>query len=99
VPYVDSNLPTVKAYASKRSSGYGVLLVNIDENNPVTTMVGIANDTRTFQATMLLYGKAQYDESQTNIWVGPVSSSLGTVTNPFSVTLPPWSMTIVQLGP
>ena len=99
VPSVNSNLPTIKAYASKRSNGYGILLVNTDENNPVTTTLGIAKDARTFTATTLLYGKAQYDQSQTGVWVGPVSASLGTVNNPFSVTLPPWSMTIVRLTP
>jgi hypothetical protein len=98
VPSVNSNLPTIKAYASKRSSGYGILLVNTDENNPVTTTVGIANDARTFTATTLVYGKAQYDQSQTGVWDGPVNSSLGIVNNPFSVTLPPWSMAVVQLA-
>jgi hypothetical protein len=99
VPSVNSNLPTIKAYASKRSSGYGILLVNTDQTNPVTTTLGIANGALTFTATTLLYGKAQYDQSQTGVWVGPVSAPLGTVNNPFSVTLPPWSMTIVQLSP
>ena len=98
-PSVNSNLPTIKAYASKRSSGYGILLVNTDESNSVTTTVDIANDTRTFTATTLLYGKAQYDQSQTGVWTGPVSTLLGTVSNPFSITLPPWSMTIVRLVP
>ena len=99
VPSVNSNLPTIKAYASKGSSGYGILLVNTDENNSVTTTVGIANDTRTFAATTLFYGKVQYDQSQTGVWLGPVITPLGVVTNPFSVTLPPWSTTVVQLAP
>lgn len=96
-PTVSTSLATVKAYGTRRSTGYGVLLVNIDENNAVTTTVGIVNDTRTFTASSLVYGKAQYDNSQSNVWTTPVSQSLGSVTGTFSVTLPPWSVSAITL--
>jgi hypothetical protein len=97
-PTVSSSLATVKAYAARRNSGYGLLLVNLDENNAVTTAVTIANDTRTFTASSLLYGKAQYDTSQNNVWTSPVSQSLGTVAGSFSITLPQWSVSAVTLS-
>jgi hypothetical protein len=96
-PAVSSSLATVRVYGAKRASGYGLLLVNIDQNNAVTTVVGIANDTRTFTASSVVYGKAQYDNSQNNVWTVSVSQSLGTVTGSFSITLPQWSVTAITL--
>jgi hypothetical protein len=97
-PVLSSSLATLKAYGARRSSGYGLLLINLDQNNPVTTAVTIMNDARTFTASTLLYGKAQYDNSQNNIWTAPVSQSLGTVVGSFSMTLPQWSITAVTLS-
>lgn len=97
-PRVSSSLATLKAYGARRGNGYGLLLVNIDQNNAVTTAVGIVNDARTFTATSLVYGKAQYDNSQNNVWTAPLSQSLGTVTGSFSITLPQWSVTAITLS-
>jgi hypothetical protein len=96
-PAVSSSLTTVKAYGARRSSGYGLLLVNVDESNAATTAVTIANDARTFTASSLVYGKAQYDNSQNNVWTVPVSQSLGQVAGSFSITLPQWSVTAITL--
>jgi hypothetical protein len=97
-PVVSSSLPTVKAYSAKRSTGYGLLLVNVDQNNAVTTTVGIMNDMRTFTTSTFVYGKAEYDNSQSNVWTAPVSQSLGTVSGSFSITLPQWSVTAITLS-
>jgi hypothetical protein len=97
-PALSSSLTTLKAYGARRGTGYGLLLINLDQNNAVTTAVTIMNDTRSFNATSLLYGKAQYDNSQNNIWTTPVSQSLGTVAGSFSIMLPQWSITAVTLS-
>ena len=97
-PGVSTVLPTIKAYGTRRSTGYGLLLINADQNNAVTTSIGIANDTRSFTANSVVYGKAQYDNSQGNVWTGPVSQSLGSVTGTFPITLPPWSVTGITLS-
>jgi hypothetical protein len=97
VPSVTGSLANVKAYGTKRGTGYGLLLINSDENFAATTAIAIANDTRRFSATSLLYGKAQYDTSQSNTWTTPVSQNLGTVSSSFSVSLPPWSITAITL--
>jgi len=97
-PVLSSALKTVKAYGTRRSSGYGLLLVNTDQNNAVTTTVGTANDSRRFAASSLVYGKAQYDSSQNNVWSPPVFQSLGTVTGSFAITLPQWSVTAITLS-
>jgi len=88
----------VRAYGATQGSGFAFMLFNLDQNNATTQTVGVKNTSRTsFTATTTTYGKAQYDQSQNGVWAGPVSASLGTVNNPFSITLPPWSMTVVQL--
>jgi hypothetical protein len=50
-------------------------------------------------ATITTYGKAQYDNSQQNVWTGPVSQSVGAWQHTVPVTLPPWSMNVVLLAP
>jgi hypothetical protein len=97
-PSVSSLPATVKAYGARRASGYGLLLVNIDQDNTATMTVQIVNDPRTFTASSLVYGKAQYDDSQNNIWTVPVSQLLGMVAGSFSVTLPQWSVTAISLS-
>jgi hypothetical protein len=93
-----TSLPTVKAYAGRRASGYGVLLVNLDQNNDVNASLEIANDTRSFSVSSLVYGKAEYDQSQNNVWSPPMSQSLGVVSGSFAIDLPPWSITAITLS-
>jgi hypothetical protein len=95
---VPASLPNVRAYAATQGKGYALMLFNLDSANAVTVNVQMLNTTATqFTATTLTYGKAQYDTSQTNVWTGPVNASLGTTTTTPSVTLPAWSMVVVQL--
>src|SRR5579863_1383612 len=89
---------TLRAYGARRSNGYGVLLVNIDKKHAVAMTVTLENDSRTFSASRLFYGKAQYDNSKDNVWTAPVFQSLGSVSGTFCVTLPPWSATAITLG-
>jgi len=87
--------PNIRGYAATQGSGYSMFLFNLDQNNATTATVGVAHASRTsFTASTLTYGKAQYDAG---VGTGPVSGTLGTVGNTFSVTLPPWSMTVVKL--
>ncbi len=97
-PTVNALPEAVKAYGTRRGSGYGMLLINTDENATVVTTVSIANDVRIFNASSLVYGKAQYDESQNNVWTSPVPQSLGQVTGSFYVVLPQWSITSITLS-
>jgi len=96
-PSLGPSVPNLRAYASKRANGYGILLVNIDQSNTITTTVGIANDSRTFSGTTLTYTKAQYDQGASGAYPGPTQQSIGPVSGTFPVTLPPWSMTGITL--
>jgi hypothetical protein len=84
-------------YGTRRSSGYGLLLVNTSPDS-VATAVVITNDNRKFSASSLVYGEAQYDSSQSNNWAGPVSQSLGVVSGSFSLQLPGHSISAVSLS-
>lgn len=90
-----ASLPNVRAYAATQGTGYALFLFNLDQNNAASPSINIANAGKaTYSATETTYGKAQYDAGVT---ATPVSSALGNLGANFSVTLPPWSMTVVQL--
>jgi hypothetical protein len=96
-PTLDPSLSTVKGYGARRGNGYGVLLINLDQSTAITTTFGITNDARTFTASIMVYGKAQYDNSQNNVWSPPTTQSLGSVNGSFAITLAPWSITAITL--
>jgi len=92
-----SSVSNVRAYVSKRNNGYGLLLVNTDENTPVTVTITLKNDSRTLSGTVKEYGKAEYDQTAGNVWPNPNTSSVAAFTGSFRITLPPWSMTAAVL--
>jgi hypothetical protein len=94
-----SSLSTVRSYAATHGSGYAVVLFNLDETNAHAVNVGVDAMASGSGATITTYGKAQYDESQNNVWAGPVSSTVGAWQHTVPVTLPPWSMNVVILNP
>ena len=96
---VNPSFPDVRAYAATlRSGGYAVMLFNLNETTSATLSVGVANANLTsYTASTLTYDKALYDESRSNLWPGPVSARLGSVGAAAQVTLPPWSMVLLEL--
>jgi hypothetical protein len=95
---VDAKLSDVKAYAATQGSGYALMLFNLNQTATTTATVGVKNAAGgSFTATTTTYGKQQYDDSKNNVWTGPVNASLGHVQGSVSVTLPPWSMTVLKL--
>jgi len=95
---VPASLTNVRAYAATQGSGYALMLFNLAQSNPVTVNVQLAGAAASsFTATTVTYGKKQYDDSQSNVWTGPVTTSLGVTTATPSITLPAWSMVVVQL--
>jgi alpha-L-arabinofuranosidase len=95
---VNSSLPDVRAYAATSGTGYSVMLFNLNQTTTSTVTVGVTNGSAgPFQASTVTYGKAQYDNSKNNVWTGPVSATLGSVSGSATVTLPPWSITVLKL--
>jgi len=97
-PAVTASLSSVIAYVTRRDSGYGLLLVNTDKSNVITTAIVIANDSRTFSATSLVYDQGIYENSIDNNWVAPMSEPLGTFSGSFSLQLSPLSITAITLS-
>jgi hypothetical protein len=89
--------PNVRAYGFAQSSGYAIVFFN-------NTLKAIAIDARvsgsgkgSFAAALSVYGKAQYDESKNDHWIGPVTRNLGTVKTTVPLTLPPYSISVLSL--
>jgi hypothetical protein len=95
---VASSLTNVRAYAATQGTGYSLMLFNLDQINSTSVTIGISNTPgSSFTGSTQTYGKLQYDDSQNNVWTGPVSQSLGTVSSTVTLSLPPWSMTVLKL--
>jgi len=96
---VSSSLPLVRAYGATRGPGYSVLLFNLDEHSSAKVTVTIANAAKSsYVATQTVYDKTRYDASKNNVWLGPTTTKLGTISPTFTVTLTPWSITAIDLG-
>jgi hypothetical protein len=75
-----------------------MLLFNLNKEASIATTVGVTNGSgTTFAATTSTYGRAQYDQSEYGVWAGPEVDQLGLQTLPMQITLPPWSVTALQL--
>jgi hypothetical protein len=95
---VSSALPNVRVYAAQQGAGYSLMMFNLDENNPATISIGVANaPAKSYSGSVTTYDRAIYDQSITGDWAAPTTQSLGTVTLPMTVTLQPWSMNVIIL--
>jgi hypothetical protein len=95
---VPSTLPNVRVYAATQGKGYALFIFNLSETATQTFNLSVVHSSRsTFAGSTLTYGKAQYDNSQTNVWTPPVSATLANVTTTQKVTLPVWSMTVLKM--
>lgn len=87
----------VRAYGFSTRRGYAMIFFN-------NTLASIAVTARidgasrsAFRAELATYGKAQYDKTKQNRWVGPATQELGNVSSSVPLTLPPYSMTALTL--
>lgn len=91
-----ASLPNVRGYASTYNGGYAVMLFNLDEYSTATVPVAISGKASGAGGAIWTYDKAIYDRTKSGVWAGPVRSKLAAWSGHFSVTLPPWSMVVVQ---
>jgi hypothetical protein len=94
-----ASLKDVRAYGATHGGGYAVALFNLSETGSTTVQIAAEGLASGSKATMLTYGKAQYDNSQRNVWTGPVTQTSGPWQGSVSETLAPWSMNVVTLDP
>jgi|HubBroStandDraft_1064217.scaffolds.fasta_scaffold00007_67 hypothetical protein len=89
----------LRSYAATHGAGYALVLFNLGQTSALPVEAAIGGLARASSVTISTYGKAQYDQSQQNIWAGPVSQTLGAQALPLALTLPAWSMSVVIVLP
>ncbi|MBV8582909.1 MAG: hypothetical protein JO241_02855 [Candidatus Eremiobacteraeota bacterium] len=88
---------TVRAYGYANGGGY-VLAAYNNTLSTVTTAFRLTGAKATYDTTLVTYGKAQYDLSKNNQWVGASTKHLGLVpVRNLPLTLPPYSLVLVVL--
>lgn len=88
----------VRAYGYALSGGYALVLFN-NTLKPIAIDARISGSGKTrFTAALCVYGKAQYDESKKNQWIGPVTRNLGTVGHSVPLTLSAYSVSALMLS-
>jgi hypothetical protein len=95
---VGSSLTNIRAYSATNSTGYNHMLLNLSESDSTTVTVSVSSPNKSsYNGATVTYGRTQYDESQYNEWPGPVTQSLGTVGSTVTLTLPPYSITVLEM--
>jgi hypothetical protein len=72
------------------------MLFNLDQGSSIKIPVSISGVSSGSGGTTVLYDKALYDASKTNVWKKPVTATLPSWKKSFTVTLPAWSMMAVR---
>jgi hypothetical protein len=89
--------PAVRAYGFAEGNGYAFAIFN-NTLHTIDVDARVKNLSRTsFTAALATYGKAQYDKSKGNEWVGPARRSLGTVGTSVPLALPAYSISVLML--
>lgn len=88
--------PNVRAYATTYNGGYAVMLFNLSESAAATVPVKIAGKASGTGGATWTYDKTIYDLTKNHVWKGPSTGKLAAWNGTFSVSLPPWSMTVIQ---
>jgi hypothetical protein len=87
----------IRAYGFSEGNGYAFVLFN-NTLSGVNVTAMVRNAARqSFDGDLWTYGKAQYDVSKNDRWIGPVYQHLGSVGSRIPLTLQPYSMTALLL--
>ena len=90
--------PWLLAFAATHGQAHAVLLINRDRDAAHTVPVELAETGEGRKAEQWTYGRVQYDLTRHGDWsAAPVHTSLGAWKKSLSVTLPPWSMSVIVL--
>jgi hypothetical protein len=87
----------LRAYAATAGTGTALVLFNTNENKTLKVSIAIDGVSSSTDVTTTVYDRAIYDKSKNNVWAAPEKKSLGTQAMPLSLTLPAWSMMVVQV--
>jgi hypothetical protein len=87
---------SIRAYAGTYNGGYAFMLFNLSKKKAQDVAVSIAGKSAGSGGTVVTYDKKIYQESAKDVWARPSISSLASWSNSIDLTLPQWSMVVVQ---
>jgi len=76
----------VRAYAATNNGGAALVIFNLNETTSIPVVVALSGQSAAYSVTVQTYSKAIYDQSQSNFWAPPTTSSLGAQTLPLTLT-------------
>ncbi len=89
--------PAVRAYGFAENGGYALAVFN-NTLRTIDVEARVKGSIKTrFTAALATYGKAQYDKSKDNEWIGPRRRDLGSVGASVPLALPPYSVSVLTL--
>lgn len=88
---------TVRAYGFAQHGGFAFAVFNNTLSSVGVDAVVRGSGRSNFTATLWSYGKAEYDRSKRNEWIGPRKKSLGSVGASVPLTLAPYSLSLLLL--
>jgi hypothetical protein len=96
---VSGDTNDVRAYALTQDGGTALILFNLNETTAIPVSVAVAGSTESSAISVFTYDRAIYDKSRTNVWAGLKTAKLGARSLPVTLSLTPWSMNVVRIGP
>ena len=87
----------VRAYAATHSGGTALVLFNLNQTASEAAAITLSGQSATTGGTVTTYSKAIYDQSKTNVWAAPTTTTISSQSLPLTLTLDPWSMNVVVL--
>jgi len=96
---VSGDTTDIRAYAASSNTGTALVLFNLNEATSQRVAVAVTGQSSSSGVTLGTYDKAIYDQSQSNVWAGPTTTTLGAQSLPLTLTLTPWSMNVLIIQP
>lgn len=91
-----NSMPDIRAYATTYNGGYAIMLFNLNQTQTEAVPVTIDGVSSGEGGPMVTYDKALYDQTKSNTWAAPALSSQPAWNGGFTVSMPPWSMVVIQ---
>jgi len=92
---VGGDTTDVRAYAATNNGGTALVLFNDNETTSQQVVVTLTGKSSSSAVIVTTYDKALYDQSASDVWAGPTTTSIGSQTLPLTLILTPWSMNVV----
>ena len=99
LPLTNAGNASVRAYAATRGAGTAVVLFNLSQSKTLPVKLNVKGMKSAGDVSVSTYDKAIYDRSKRGVWAGPVTTDLGALSLPTTLSLSPWSMNVVILTP